>query len=240
MFLNIFKAHVDVVILVEYMNRAAVFNVTGYYRAGDFCLKGLLHITFQRACAVNRVVAVSCAEVKSSVGNAQDNITIMQSFLKLTQNETYNFAQVGKRQRLEADHLIYAVQEFRTELCAHESHDITYRALRKLALVVHTVYQYLSADIAGHNYYCVLEVDEPAVAVCHAAIIKNLQHNIENIRMGLLNFVKKDDGIRMPANGLCQLSAFLITDISRRRSNKARDCMLFHILGHINSHHIIF
>jgi len=48
------------------------------------------------------------------------------------------------------------------------------------------------------------------------SVIKHLKQDIEYIRMRLLNLVKKDDGIRIPAHLLAELSAILMPYISWR------------------------
>ena len=65
------------------------------------------------------------------------------------------------------------------------------------------------------------------------AVVKYLQQNVENIRVGLLYLVQQDAGVGLAPDGLRQLAAFLIADIARRRSHQAGDGELLHILRHI-------
>ena len=43
----------------------------------------------------------------------------------------------------------------------------------------------------------------------------------------------------MPADRLGQLAALFISDVARRRADQSRDGILFHILGHIDSDHVL-
>ena len=56
---------------------------------------------------------------------------------------------------------------------------------------------------------------------------------MENIRVGFFDFVKEDHRIRFTAYLFCQLTAFLITDITRRCTRQTRHIEFFHILRHI-------
>ena len=52
--------------------------------------------------------------------------------------------------------------------------------------------------------------------------------------MRLLHFIQQDDGIRIPADRFGKLTAFIVTDISRRSSDQTRYTELLHIFGHID------
>ena len=58
--------------------------------------------------------------------------------------------------------------------------------------------------------------------------------------MCLLNLIEKYHRIWFSADCLGQLSALLITDISRRRSDQTGHRILLHIFTHINTDHCIF
>ena len=56
--------------------------------------------------------------------------------------------------------------------------------------------------------------------------------------MGLLHLVKEHDRIRLPADRFRQLSAFIISHISRRRSDQPGYRIFLHILAHIDTDHV--
>ena len=58
--------------------------------------------------------------------------------------------------------------------------------------------------------------------------------------MGLLDFIEKNNGIRFSPHGFGQLSAFLITHISRRRPDQSGYGIFLHILTHIYPYHVVF
>ena len=56
-----------------------------------------------------------------------------------------------------------------------------------------------------------------------------MQEDVEDIRMGLFDFIEEDDAVGTAANGFGELTAFVIADVSRRRPNQARYGMFFHV-----------
>src|SRR3972149_6610385 len=69
------------------------------------------------------------------------------------------------------------------------------------------------------------------------AIIQDLKQYVENVRMGLLYLVEQNHAVRSAAHGLRQLSTLLIAHVAWRRTDKARDRMLLHVLRHVEAHH---
>ena len=58
--------------------------------------------------------------------------------------------------------------------------------------------------------------------------------------MRLFYLVQQHYGIRFAPDGLSQLTAFVVSNISRRGTDKTRSCMALLILGHIDTgHHIL-
>ncbi len=58
--------------------------------------------------------------------------------------------------------------------------------------------------------------------------------------MRLLYLVKKYDRIRLPPDGLGELSTLVISDVSRRRTDQPADRMPLLILAHVDTgHHIL-
>ena len=73
-----------------------------------------------------------------------------------------------------------------------------------------------------------------------AAVVEDLQQDIEHIRVRLFDLVKQNDGIRSAAHGFGQLAALLVAHVSGRRTNQTRHGELLHILRHIDAHQILF
>ncbi len=83
----------------------------------------------------------------------------------------------------------------------------------------------------------IFEIDRAALRVRQAAIVHDLQQDVEDIGMRLLDFIEQHDRIRPTTNGFGQLAAFVVADISRRRADQASDCVFFHVLAHVDADH---
>ena len=62
----------------------------------------------------------------------------------------------------------------------------------------------------------IFEIDLPAMTVCDMTLVEHLQKNVEYIRMGLLDLVKQNHRIWISPHLLRELTALLISDVSRR------------------------
>ena len=91
------------------------------------------------------------------------------------------------------------------------------------------------ADVRSHDDDGVLEVDTAAEAVGEASFVHHLKQEIEDIGMSLLDFVEKHDGVGATSNLLGELTAFLVSDVSRRCSDETRHCEFFHIFAHVDA-----
>ena len=118
-------------------------------------------------------------------------------------------------------------------------HDLLPCALLDLALIVYAVEQELAAEVRGHDDNGVLEVDRAALRIGHAAVVENLQQDVEHIRVRLFDLVKQHDRVRFSANGLCELAALVVADVSGRRADESGDGELLHVLCHIDSDHVV-
>ncbi len=142
---------------------------------------------------------------------------------------------------MEHDDVIHPVQELRPEvllqLLLHPGLHPVVRA-RGLTLPGEAHGQAALGDITGtqvgrHDDDRVLEVDRPALRVGQAAVFEDLQQRVEDILVRLLDLVEQDDGERTPAHLLGELAAFLVADITGRRSEQPRDRVLLHVLAHV-------
>ena len=81
----------------------------------------------------------------------------------------------------------------------------------------------------------VLEVDRPALAVGQAAVVEDLEEDVEDVRVRLLDLVEQDDLVRPAADGLGQLAALVVADVAGRRADQPRDGELLHVLAHVDA-----
>ena len=74
----------------------------------------------------------------------------------------------------------------------------------------------------------------PAKAVGQAAFFHDLQEHVEDVGMGLFDFVEQHDAVRPAADALGELAAFFVADVARRRADQPADVVLLHVLAHVD------
>ena len=94
--------------------------------------------------------------------------------------------------------------------------------------------------VGGHDDERVLEVDGASLAVRQTAVVQYLQEGVEHIGMSLLYLVEEHHAVGLASHGLGELSALVITHISRRCTDEARNGELLLILAHVYAcHHLL-
>ena len=88
-------------------------------------------------------------------------------------------------------------------------------------------------EVRGHDEHGVLEVDRAALGVGQAAVLEDLQQGVEHVRVGLLDLVEQHDGEGLAPDGLGELAALLVADVTRRRADEAAHGVLLHVLAHV-------
>ena len=91
------------------------------------------------------------------------------------------------------------------------------------------------ARVGGHDQDDVAEIDRLAVVVGQLAVVHDLQQDVEQVGMGLLDFIQQQHGVRMLVDGVGQHAALIEADIARRRADQAGDAMPLHILRHVEA-----
>ena len=78
------------------------------------------------------------------------------------------------------------------------------------------------------------------MGVCDMSVVQNLKKNIKYIRMRLLDLVEQKHTIWITPYFFTELSPFIISHISRRRSDKFGHTVFLHIFRHIHTDHGLF
>ena len=78
--------------------------------------------------------------------------------------------------------------------------------------------QLTRSAIGGHDDHRIAEINQSSVTIRQPSFIQHLEQHVEHVPMCFLDLVEQDDGVGMTTNTLCELTAFLIAYISRRRT----------------------
>ena len=95
--------------------------------------------------------------------------------------------------------LIDAVQKFGSKLAVQSFFHLLHHFRPVLFTQFH---DQLAAEIGGHDQDGVLKIHRPPLAVGHAAVVKDLQQDIEDIGVRLLDFIEEQHRIRTPPHCL--------------------------------------
>ena len=101
------------------------------------------------------------------------------------------------------------------------SHD-EFTRLRLDGAFTHLV-EVRSAEVARHDDDGVAEVDDATLTVSQAAIVEDLQEELDKLPGGLLDLVDEHDRVRFAANVLGELTTLIVTDVARRSTDETSD-----------------
>ena len=116
---------------------------------------------------------------------------------------------------MEEDNFINPVEEFRTESALQFFQD---QAAGFFFHAAHLL-DIFAADVAGHNQDAVAEVNRAALSVGQSSSVQDLQEDVEDVLVRFFNFVQEDYRIGPAPDYFGQLAAFLVTDVTGRRSD---------------------
>ena len=75
-------------------------------------------------------------------------------------------------------------------------------------------------DVRGHDDDRVAEINRTSFVIGQTAVVEHLEQDVEYIRVGFLDLVEQHDRIRFAPHRFGELASFVVTDISRRRSDQ--------------------
>ena len=80
--------------------------------------------------------------------------------------------------------------------------------------------QLARTDVGRHDDNGILEIYGPSQTIRQPAFVHHLQQHVEHVGVSLLDFIQQHDRVGMTAYFFCQLSAFLVTHVSRGSSDQ--------------------
>lgn len=138
----------------------------------------------------------------------------------------------------EDDNLVDTIDELGREVRLYGTHHKLPR-VRSHAPFTHVV-QIRCTKVAGHHDDCVAEVDDAALAICEATIVKDLKEQRDEFSRCLLNLVDEDDAVRLAPYVFRQLPSRVVPDVARRRTDKSRDRVFLRVFRAIDANHSVW
>ena len=80
----------------------------------------------------------------------------------------------------------------------------------------------VARQVRRHDQHDVGEVDRAALTVGEAAVVEQLQQDVEHLGVRLLDLVEQHDGVGPAPDGLGELAALVVADVARGRADEAR------------------
>src|SRR5215204_6240220 len=202
-----------------------------------------LQHTLQGARPEGGVVAFLGELVQCLVGELDRNVALDELLAEALYLDLDDVAHILALELVEHDDLVDPVEELGTEDLAQLARDAALHLLVGETGIVRAEAQRLGLvdrlrpDVRGHDEDDVLEVHGAALRVCELSVLQYLQHDVEDIRVGLLDLVEENDAVRATPHLLSELSALVVADVARRRTDEAAHRMALHVLGHVEPDH---
>ena len=173
---------------------------------------------FDGSCTELRIVSFFGDVVDRIVRDAQVDTLLLQHLVDAAHLQPDNRFDVLFAQFAEVDDLVDTVDELRPNGRT----------------------QLLFGEVRGHDDERVLEVDHTSFVIRQTTVVQHLQQHVEHIRVGFLDLVEQHDRVGFPTNRFRQLTALIVTDVSRRRTDQSRRAELLLVLAHVDTrHHVL-
>ena len=128
---------------------------------------------------------------------------------------------------VEDDDLVDPVQELGTEDLTQLARDPALHLLVGESGVIRAeaerlgLVDRLRPDVGGHDEDDVLEVHGAALRVGELPVLQDLQHDVEDVRVGLLDLVEENDAVGTTPDLLGELATLVVADVAGRRTDQA-------------------
>ena len=141
---------------------------------------------------------------------------------------------------LKKDGVVHAVQEFGAEVAAEFGHHLEADAFLDFAGLARVLNQQRAAEVRGHDDDRIAEIHRAALAVGEAAVVEDLQEDVEDVVVRLLDLVEEHHAIGPAANRFGELAAFLVAHVAGRRADEPGHGVFLHVFAHVEAQEVFF
>ena len=170
--------------------------------------------------------------------NFEFEVLLFKSRFQLFEHDVDDLVHVLSCERSEQHGIVKSVEKLGAEGLFEQSVDLLFCFFFDVAVLVDVVKNHVAAEVGSQDDDCILEVDGSALAVGDSAVVEHLKKDVENVGMCLFDFVEQHDGVGFSSHGFGELTAFVVSYVSRRRTYKTRYAEFFHVLRHIDTHDV--
>ena len=147
-----------------------------------------------------------------------------------------------RRQDVEQDYFIKPIEEFRAEIFFKLPCDFFFRLLVSLALAsvrgtaeaqTRHLVDVFGADVRSHDDDGVFEVYRASFRVGQTAVVEHLKEYVEYLGVRLFYLIEQNNGVWAVTHKFREPAAFVVTDITRRRTYHFGNGVFLHVLRHV-------
>ena len=149
----------------------------------------------------------------------QYHMLFVQLRLQLRQELVHHMGDGVLLQVTELNNAVQTIAELRREGLADDFHTIG--AVVLLAEADRPAGHTFSPGVGGHHQDYMAEIRFSAIVIGQRTVVHDLQKQVEDFRMGLLNFIQQQHTMGVLGDRLSQQAALVITDIARGRPNES-------------------
>src|SRR6202158_500870 len=169
------------------------------------------------------------------------HLPVDERIVHLAHKQIDNAEQVFVAERVENNDFVQTVEKLRIEHPLYFVHHHFFHALEAglidagLEADGSALLQMARPQVGSHDDDGVAKIHGIAEAVGQLPVFKDLQQNIEDVRVRLLHFIQQDDGVGRAADALVQCPAFFVAHIAWRGADELRHGVFFHELRHVEA-----
>ena len=186
------------------------------------------------------VVAFLGDEFGSGWVDFEEEALFCEALADFAELDVDDFGELSFVEAVEDDDVVDAVEEFGAEMGLELGADEFLNADLFLGGNGAGVEGFLDdrgADVACQNNDGVAEIDGPPLPVCEASVVEDLEEDVEDVVVGLFDFVEQNDAVGAASDGFAELAAFLVADVAGRGADEACDGVALHVFAHVDADH---
>ena len=161
------------------------------------------------------------------------DLLLVQLLLKLHQELVDHAQDDLVVERCEGDRRVQPVTKFRRKQALDLCHFVA--GLLGAGKAHAGLLQIGGAGVGGHDDHHVAEIGLATVVVGQRAVIHDLQQDVEDVRVGLLDFVEEQHGVGLLGDGFGEQAALVEADITRWGPDQPGNGMTLHVFRHVET-----
>src|SRR5690625_74732 len=198
----------------QHPHRLPLAHFPGNYELRQGRLDLLANHPVEGARAKHRIEPGASQLPDGLLAHVEGNALLVEAALESRQLNAGDLLHLLLTKALEDDHVIDPVEELGPELLLELRENGAADLLVAAPGAAH-LEDLRGADVAGHDHDRVAEAYRAPLRIGQAAVVQELQEDVEHVRVGLLDLVQQDHAVGAAPYRLGELAALLVSHVSR-------------------------